>query len=170
MPQEPIDPAGLEFQRVSPSYAKVRLVGWGISALITWVVLATPVVLMLTGVWPGYPAWLAWGLLGIAVVADLARMAVIPRQVRAIGYAERDDDLLIRSGIMFQKVLVVPYGRMQYVDVAVGPVDRALGLCKVQLHTASTTAKAEIPGLPAAEGTRLRERLSARGEARLAGL
>lgn len=170
MPQEPIDPQGLQFQRVSPSYAKVRLVGWAISALVTWAILAVPLVLMLTGVWPGYPAWLAWGLLSVAVVADVIRMSIIPRQVRAIGYAERDDDLLIRSGLMFQQVLVVPYGRMQYVDVAVGPIDRALGLCKVQLHTASTSAKAEIPGLPSAEGTRLRERLSARGEARLAGL
>ncbi|MGO2534039.1 MULTISPECIES: PH domain-containing protein [Micrococcaceae] len=170
MPQEPIDPQGLVFQRVSPAYAKVRLVGWAISALVTWAVLAVPLVLMLTGVWAGYPAWLAWGLLGVAVVFDVIRMAIIPRQVRAIGYAERDDDLLIRSGLMFQQVLVVPYGRMQYVDVAVGPIDRALGLCKVQLHTASTAAKAEIPGLPSSEGTRLRERLSARGEARLAGL
>jgi membrane protein YdbS with pleckstrin-like domain len=170
MPQEPVDPKGLDWSRVSPKYARVRMVGWAIGALVTWAVLAVPLVLHLTGVWDGYPAWLAWGLPAVVVVFDVARLAVIPRQVRAIGYAERDDDLLIRGGLMFQTVLVVPYGRMQYVDVAVGPIDRMLGLCKVQLHTASSTAKAEIPGLTVAEGARLREQLSARGEARLAGL
>ncbi len=46
----------------------------------------------------------------------------------------------------------------------------ALGLCTLKLHTASAGTNAEIPGLPAAEGARLREQLSARGEARLAGL
>jgi membrane protein YdbS with pleckstrin-like domain len=59
---------------------------------------------------------------------------------------------------------------MQYVDIAVGPVERQLGLCTLKLHTAAAATSAEIPGLPASEGARLREQLSARGEARLAGL
>ncbi|MEE1621400.1 PH domain-containing protein [Zafaria sp. Z1313] len=170
MPQEPVDPEGLDWRRVSPQYATVRLVGTAITALVFTAVLSVPLVLRLTGVWPGYPAWLAWGVPAVVAVLFLVYLAVIPRQVRALGYAERDDDLLVRSGILFQQVLVVPYGRMQYVDVAVGPIDRALGLCTVQLHTAAGSVTASIPGLPAAEGARLREQLSARGEARLAGL
>lgn len=155
---------------MSPKYARVRVVGWAIGAAVTLAILSVPLVLRLTGVWPGYPGWLAWGLPAAAVALEILRLSLIPRQVRAIGYAERQDDLLVRSGVLFQKVLVVPYGRMQYVDVAVGPIDRALGLCKVQLHTASSAATPEIPGLTAEEGARLREQLSARGEARLAGL
>ena len=104
------------------------------------------------------------------LVLALWRLLLIPRQVRAIGYAEREDDLLIRRGIFFQRTLVVPYGRMQYVDIGAGPVERGVGLCTLKLHTASAGTNAEIPGLPAAEGARLREQLSARGEARLAGL
>jgi uncharacterized protein len=170
MPQEPIDPSGIAWRRVSPKYTTVRVVGWAIGSVIVLAVFCFPLVLHLTGVWAGYPAWLAWGLPAALLALQLLQLAIIPRQVHAIGYAERQDDLLVRSGILFQKVLVVPYGRMQYVDVAVGPIDRALGLCKVQLHTASSGATAEIPGLPADEGARLREQLSARGEARLAGL
>ena len=78
--------------------------------------------------------------------------------------------LLVRQGVFFQRTLVVPYGRMQYVDVAVGPLERAYGICTLKLHTASPATNALIPGLPAEEGARLREQLSARGEARLAGL
>ncbi|MGB9033956.1 hypothetical protein BLJ79_18630 [Arthrobacter sp. UCD-GKA] len=170
MRQEPIDPAGIQWTRVSPSYAKVRMVGWAIGALITLLVLSVPLVLVLTGVWDGFPLWLAIAAPAVVVAVEVIRLVLIPRQVAAIGYAEREDDLLVRHGLMFQKVLVVPYGRMQFVDVAVGPIDRMLGLCKVKLHTAAADATAEIPGLPVAEGTRLREQLAARGESRLAGL
>lgn len=170
MPQEPIDPDGITWNRVSPKYATVRTVGWLIGVLITLAVLGVPLVLRLTGIWSGYPLWLAIGLPALILLSELIRLVLIPRQVRAIGYAERDDDLLVRRGLMFQRVLVVPYGRMQYVDVAVGPIDRMLGLCKVKLHTAAANATVEIPGLPMAEGTRLREQLAARGESRLAGL
>ena len=86
------------------------------------------------------------------LVLALWRLLLIPRQVRAIGYAEREDDLLIRRGIFFQRTLVVPYGRMQYVDIGAGPVERGLGLCTLKLHTASAGTNAEIPGLPAAKG------------------
>jgi len=95
---------------------------------------------------------------------------VVPRQVRAIGYAERDDDLLIRKGVMFRSLVVVPYGRMQYVDVQAGPVARRFRIAQVQLHTASPATDASIDGLEPAEAERLRDRLASRGEARLAGL
>jgi membrane protein YdbS with pleckstrin-like domain len=67
-------------------------------------------------------------------------------------------------------MVVVPYGRMQYVDVQAGPLARAYGIAQVQLHTASPGTDAAIDGLPADEATRLRDQLASRGEARLAGL
>ena len=92
------------------------------------------------------------------------------RQVAAWGDAERDDDLLLRNGVLFRKLVVVPYGRMQFVDVTAGPLDRMAGVARVQLHTASATTDASIPGLTPPEAARLRDRLAARGEARAAGL
>jgi membrane protein YdbS with pleckstrin-like domain len=64
----------------------------------------------------------------------------------------------------------VPYGRMQYVDVEAGPLDQANGIAKLHLHTASPGTTAVIPGLAAEEAARLRDRLTARGESRAAGL
>ena len=165
-----IDPPGIAWQRVSPQYVTVRLVEWAVANLAAVLVLSAPLVFVLLGWWRWPPLWLAVTVPAVALVVALWRLALIPRQVRAIGYAERGDDLLIRSGIFFQRSMAVPYGRMQYVDIAVGPVERALGLCTVKLHTASPGANARIPGLPAPEGARLREQLAARGEARLAGL
>ncbi|MBG6084816.1 membrane protein YdbS with pleckstrin-like domain [Zhihengliuella flava] len=165
-----IDPEGVTWSRVDEKYVTVRALGVAISGLIWLAITAVPLVLALTGVWGGYPRWLAWTLPGVALIWTLIDLLITRRRVRAIGYAERENDLLVRQGILFRKVLVVPYGRMQYVDVQMGPVDRAFGLCKVQLHTAAASVTATIPGVKAAEGARLREQLSDRGEARLAGL
>lgn len=114
-----------------------------------------------------------WGLVVTgagATVAVFWGMWLIPRIWRAWGYSERQEDLLVKHGVMFRKLIVVPYGRMQFVDVNSGPLDRKFGLATVQLHTASPATDAKIPGLPADEATRLRDRLSALGEAKAAGL
>jgi len=95
---------------------------------------------------------------------------LIGRQVRAIGYADRADDLLVVSGILFRRLVVVPYGRMQQVDVRRGPIERYLGLATVQLHTAAATTDATIPGLAPDEAGRLRDQLASLGEQRSAGL
>ena len=170
MHTEAIDPPGIKWQRVSPRYVTVRLAEWALGNLVAVLVLSAPLVFVLLGWWSWPPLWLAVTVPAAMLVVALWRLVLIPRQVRAIGYAERDEDLLVRGGIFFQRTMAVPYGRMQYVDIAVGPVERALGLCTLKLHTASPGTNARVPGLPAAEGARLREELTARGEARLAGL
>jgi uncharacterized protein len=92
------------------------------------------------------------------------------RRVRAWAYAERADDLLVRRGVMFRRMSVIPYGRMQYVEVTAGPFERAFGLATVQMHTAAAHSDARIPGLPADVAARLRDQLTSLGEARAIGL
>lgn len=111
---------------------------------------------------------LAVGLVAALLLALL--LEAVRRRFLAWGYAEREDDLLIRRGVVLRRTSVVPYGRMQYVDVTAGPLDRRLGLATVVLHTAAAATDATIPGLAAAEADRLRDRLAALGEARAAGV
>ncbi|MGO4383662.1 PH domain-containing protein [Specibacter sp. RAF43] len=165
-----IDPSGVVFLRVSSKLVTARLIERGGSGLVFLALASVPLVLAQTGVWSRFPGWLAWALPAAVLAVVLWALALVPRQVRAIGYAERNEDLLIRQGIMFHRVMVVPYGRMQYVDVTMGPLERMLGLSSIHLHTASPGTNAVLSGLPAAEAARLREQLSARGEAKLAGL
>ena len=114
-----------------------------------------------------------WLEIGVPVVG-LALLAwwwvLVSRAVRSWGYAEREDDLLIRHGVLVRRLTVVPYGRTQFVDVRVGPIERALGIATVQLHTAAAATDAFIPGLPAEEAARLRDQLAMLGRARAAGL
>ncbi len=111
----------------------------------------------------------AGALLVAVLVVGLALQAV-GRRFRAWRWAEREDDLVLERGVVLRRTSVVPYGRMQYVDVTAGPLDRRVGIARVVLHTAAAATDASIPGLAAAEAERLRDRLAALGEARAAGV
>lgn len=158
----PFDPVGVQWQSVSPRLVTVRLVSAGLTLLVPLAAgVAAAVLSGIAALW----------VIPAAVLAVLVLVAaVVPKQVRAWGYAEREDDLLIRKGVTFRSIVVVPYGRMQFVDVQAGPLDRWCGIARVQLHTASPGTDAAIPGLTPTEAARLRDRLAARGEAQLAGL
>jgi membrane protein YdbS with pleckstrin-like domain len=135
--------------------------------LVAW----TGVLTVATGLLPGLlagPAWAAFALLPLACAAWGWRL--LGRNWRSWRYAERADDLLISRGVLWREETVVPYGRMQLVEVTSGPVERRFGLATVQLHTAAAATDATIPGLDPAEAERLRDRLTELGEARSAGL
>lgn len=165
-----IDPEGLVWTRVSPRHVPVVMLSTLFGTLFWLAVVGWPAVLAGTGIWAGAP--LRWLLLppAVVLVVGVGSLLLAPRRVRAIGYAERGEDLLVRRGLLYQRVLVIPYGRMQYVDVSVSPLQRSFGLATVKLHTAAVGSHAEIPGVEHAEASRLRERLTARGQALLAGL
>ena len=115
------------------------------------------------------PAEGVGALLLTALLTGLLLVAV-ERRVAAWGYLEREDDLLVRRGVLVRRTSVVPYGRMQYVDVTAGPLARRYGLATVTMHTAAAATDATIPGLLDDEARRLRDRLAALGEARQAGV
>jgi uncharacterized protein len=155
-------PDTVEWRSVSPKLITVELiVRWSWTVIV---VAGLCVGLVLQGHW-------LWRL-GIALVVLNAiwRSFVTVRAVRAWGYAERDQDLLVRHGLLVRRLSIVPYARMQFVDVTAGPLERAFGLATVQLHTAAAASDAQIPGLPPAEASRLRDRLTTLGEDRAEGL
>ena len=159
---EPFDPPGEPWVRVSPRLATLRrlltvVVGGGlvVSAAVVGSFAAPWVALAVLVAGAGLLTWL-WVLVG--------------RSVRSWGYAERAEDLLVTRGVLMRQLVVVPYGRMQFVDVSAGPRGRRGGRATGQLHTAAAATDAAIPGLVPAEAARLRDRLAARGEARAAGV
>lgn len=153
-----------EWKRVSPRLRTVRRI----------LILASVGLVALAAIVPIALFADLWWLVGL--VAALALAAVgwgwswAARNQATWGYAENDDDLLVTSGVMFKRLVAVPYGRMQFVDVNAGPLHRAFGIATVTLHTASSETAADIPGLPADEATRLRNRLTELGESHGAGL
>ncbi|MFI6231439.1 PH domain-containing protein [Micromonospora echinospora] len=163
-PVDPLEPwpETVAWQRVSTDLIWVELVRLGIGVLV--VVVGVAVAWALSG------HWLFGVALGLVALFSLLRAVAIVRAVHAWGYAERDDDLLVRHGLLVRRLSIVPYARMQFVDVTAGPLERAFGLATVQLHTAAAASDARVPGLRPAEASRLRDRLTALGEDRAEGL
>jgi hypothetical protein len=150
------------WRRVSPKYVVVDVVGTAVLAVI--MVAATSIPALASQV-----VWL-WILPAIVLVVMLIVIAFIPRRVRSIGYELRDDDLLFRRGLLFQRFVSVPYGRMQLVDINRGPVSRILGLSDLRFVTAAASSGVAIPGLPVADAEALRDRLVELAESRRVGL
>lgn len=148
--------------RPSPKLWRVRLLQLGL--------VSVPVLLAVTAV--GARSGIVGALAGLLVASAAVGVAALSlrRRVLSWGYAEREDDLVVSRGVMVRRTTVVPYGRMQFLDVTAGPFERAFGLATVQLHTAAAASDARIPGLLAAEAARLRDRLAQLGEARAQGL
>lgn len=107
---------------------------------------------------------------GGTLAAGLIGERLLQRRVRSWAYCEREDDLLIRRGVLIRRLSVVPYGRMQFIDVVAGPLERIFGLATVRMHTAAAASGARIPGLDATNAALLRDHLAMLGESKLAGL
>ena len=151
-----------EWKRVSPKYVVVEIVGTIVNAVVVCGG-ATLLWLLLD------QTWAMW--VGIVVLAvSIINLVFEPRRVRSIGYLLRADDLLFRRGILFQRFVAVPYGRMQLIDITRGPVARWLGLADLKFVTAAASAGVSIPGLAEADAESLRDRLVELAESRRAGL
>jgi membrane protein YdbS with pleckstrin-like domain len=155
-------PEAVDWQPVS------RRLIWVEQTHLLGVLAAALVAVAVVGWWLG--PWPGLGLAALAVAAAAVRAVLVVRSVRSWGYAERDVDLLVRHGLLVRRLSIVPYARMQFVDVTAGPLERALGLATVQMHTAAAASNARVPGLDRADAARLRDRLTALGEVHLEGL
>ncbi|MFK4788974.1 PH domain-containing protein [Microbacterium sp. ZW T5_56] len=150
------------WHQISRKYVAVQLITNGFvlllaiaAAIVVWVVFQQ--------LWAFIPA------AGVVVATGWA-MAILPRQARAYGYMLRADDIVFRRGILWQRMVAVPYGRMQLVDVTHGPLDRAFGIAQLKLVTAAATTGATIPGLTQAGAEQLRDTLIEVAESRRTGL
>ncbi|GGE91539.1 hypothetical protein D9V28_10605 [Mycetocola zhadangensis] len=157
-----LDLTDVEWRRVSPKFIIVDVLGYLITAVVI-LVAALVLHFVLDQLW-------VWWVAGPLLLIDLVSAALAPRRIRSIGYQLRNDDLLFRRGIMWQRLVAVPYGRMQLIDINRGPVARAFGLAELKFVTASTSTGILLPGLPIEEAEALRDHLVAVAESRRTGL
>ena len=111
----------------------------------------------LAGELPLPPLHLTAAVLALGVAATL----LLPRRrYRRWSYREGEDELEIRRGMLVRVRTIVPFGRVQHIDVAQGPVQRNFGLATLILHTAGTqSAAVALPGLRHAGAEAMRDRI-----------
>jgi len=119
----------------------------------------------------GVASWLVWRdeslwpVIGFAatpfVIAALLAWRLPGRRYAAWQYYLTADTLRLERGVMVRIESVVPYTRIQHVDTEQGPIERALRLTRVIVHTASGSGSTlTIPGLSPDEAAQLREQLA----------
>ena len=158
---ELFDTGGLDWQPVSRRLVTARTI-----TLLAWLLPLTAALAVAGALLTSW-LWVAAGVLALVIVWGLW---LIRRQVSAMSYIELSEDLVVRKGRLFRQVSSVPFGRLQYVDLQSGPLERKLGMATLQIFTASPSTSATLPGLPIETAERMRERLMLRGEAQRAGL
>ena len=150
------------WHQLARQYVWVQLISSGLFLLIV-VAVTLVVTLWLHWTW----AWIPGGILTVTIVWTLA---ITPRQAKSYGYQLRRDDLVFRRGILWQRVVAVPYGRMQLIDITHGPLDRGFGIAQLKLVTAAASTGVTIPGLTQEAAERLRDTLVDVAETRRTGL
>ncbi len=150
------------WHQISPRYVVSQFVQEGIFLLLV-IAAALVGVFLLEQDWVWIPG-------GILVLVLLITIVILPRQAKAIGYMLRADDIVFRKGILWQRMIAVPYGRMQLVDITQGPLDRAFGISQLKMVTAAATTGVQIPGLTQKAAEALRDTLIAVAETRRTGL
>lgn len=150
------------WHQLARAYVRVQLISQG--AVFVLVLAAAIAAQVITGVmWQWIPAG---GVLLITAIGII----ILPRQARSFGYQLRRDDLVFRRGILWQRVVAVPYGRMQLVDITHGPLDRGFGIAQLKLVTAAASSGVTIPGLTQGAAEQLRDTLIDVAETRRTGL
>jgi membrane protein YdbS with pleckstrin-like domain len=150
------------WHQISRKYVWVQFISTG--SFLAIVVAATLVLALgLHQTWAFIPGVIMTVILGWT-------LAILPRQARAIGYQLRDDDLVFRRGILWQRLVAVPYGRMQLVDITHGPLDRGFGIAQLKFVTAAASTGVTIPGLEQTTAETLRDHLVTVAESRRTGL
>ena len=119
--------------------------------------------LVLEGAFRGEGLFPSGVIAGPVLLIALALIIRIPQtRYNARGYQMGADRLRVVRGLLFRSDTVVPFGRVQHIDVNQGPVERAFGIATLTLHTAGNhNASVHLPGLGEDLAKQMREDIRA---------
>lgn len=100
------------------------------------------------------------GILALGAWLALAVCAIVlpSRRFMRIGYRLADDELRVAHGLFFRTDTIVPFVRVQHIDLEQGPVERQYGLSSLVVHTSGThNSTVTLPGLRTEVATAMRD-------------
>lgn len=106
----------------------------------------------------GFPS--LW-IIGAGIFLYMATVLLLPeRRYRRWGYRQEGRGIRIASGLIVRRETVVPYDRVQHIDISRGPIERFFGVATLTLHTAgSYNSTVDLPGLAHEDAERMRDEI-----------
>ncbi len=97
-------------------------------------------------------------LIPVALFALMLVLVLPDRIYRRWGYDMGDEQLRVLRGFLWRSDTIVPFNRIQHIDVAQGPLQRLFGLSTLIVHTAGThNSIVTLPGLATNDAENMRE-------------
>lgn len=153
----PLDDDG-ELTRLHPNYAHVIRLTTALNCLPFVIGAGVSEV-----VWSDEGLWPTGALIGVVLLIAIVLIIRIPtRRYSARGYQISADRLRVVRGLLFRSDTVVPFSRVQHIDVEQGPLERFFGIATLTLHTAGNhNASVALPGLGEPLAREMRETIRA---------
>jgi len=153
----------LTWTRMPPAHRK-ELLAQSAIVLTVIVIGATAVAVLFP-----YPPELAWlfarALPALMVMIGLFTTLLTLARIRLKGYALRSHDIAYRSGLFWRKTTLLPFNRIQHVEVSSGPLQRRFGLSTLKFFTAGgRSVDLKIEGLLSTDAERLRTHILERSK------
>ncbi|MEO1167485.1 MAG: PH domain-containing protein [Pseudomonadota bacterium] len=100
-------------------------------------------------------------IIGAGIFLYMATILLLPeRRYRRWGYRQEGQGIRIASGLIVRRETVVPYDRVQHIDISRGPIERFFGVAMLTLHTAgSYNSTVDLPGLAHEDAERMRDEI-----------
>lgn len=151
---------GLEsigFSPVSPAYRKLNLSVAAITTLLftgsVTAVRLQPFFSLPEALEDVYPFFASGGLLLGAIWLTYHWLAD-----QRVGYALREQDVSLKRGLFFRKIICQPILRVQHVQLKRGPLERMAGLATLQVFSAGGAMHTfEVPGLTLERAEQIRQ-------------
>ncbi|WP_214851085.1 PH domain-containing protein [Exiguobacterium sp. s193] len=88
--------------------------------------------------WLDLSPWWMWIVAGVVAVLFILKFYYIPRlRYDYFRYQVDEEFLIVRSGVIFHHIEIVPLVKVQFIDTSTGPLLRRAGLMNIQVNTAS---------------------------------
>lgn len=147
--------AAIQFEPMAPNYVpEVRLQQALIWSLVTIAASLPPLIVV-------KPVALRIALIALpfsSLLIGILLTWLAVASARAKGAALREHDIAYRSGIWWRKLVVLPFDRIQHVELSSGPLQRRYGLASLKFFTAGGAGiDLRIDGLELDRARRLRE-------------
>lgn len=80
---------------------------------------------------------------------------------KQIGYALREHDIAFRRGVIFEKITLIPFNRIQHISTSAGVLDKAFKIANLNIFTAGGSGSdINIPGLNPDMAARLKDKVA----------